>query len=185
MKIDCSVTNNVTPVVQEVKRKVPDRMYKAVAKAGGIVKKGAAILSPSRRISISLKVMMSRENGQAISRTGIKRKSKGWYGKFLEKGTEKHDIKPKTKGGKLAWAAESGQAQFGGKKKLQTYYRAKSGKYTTDISEANMIYARGVRHPGIKAKPFLRPAYEVNKKIIKDTIADAAIKTLQEAKSRD
>jgi HK97 gp10 family phage protein len=54
-----------------------------------------------------------------------------WYGHFIEFGTAAHTIKPKNRGN-LKFRGANGQA----------------------------VYSNGVNHPGIKAKPFMRPALD-------------------------
>lgn len=79
------------------------------------------------------------------------------YGKFIEYGTKPHVIKPKK--GKFLVFQIARMARGG---KAKTTGKAKSG----------LIFARSVRHPGTKPRPFFAPAVrstrvELNKTINK------------------
>lgn len=168
------IENNVSKFTRKVYSASDNELYKAVMKAGGLVKRDAQRGSPSKKISNSIGVIGKNPKGSGPeANIGVKRGSKGWYGKFFETGAKGHEIKPKN-GKVLAFTQSSGSAEFansrGTLKKLK-YFRTKSG-YTLDANEAK-IYFKRVDHPGIASRPFLRPAFDRNKTEIIKTVGDA------------
>lgn len=169
-----SIQNNVSSFIKGVRGTAPDNLYKAVMKAGGLVKKEAQRGAPSNKVANSVGVVgKNPQGGGPESHVGVKRKSRGWYGKFFETGTDEHEIKPKN-GKVLAILQVAGVAEFtnrrGNLKRLK-YYRTKSG-YTLDAGKAKIFFKK-VDHPGMPAKPFLRPAFERSKPEIVKIVGDA------------
>ena len=183
MIVTNNITNNVNKVMPNIQKRILSDLFKAVLKCGGLVKTEAMNRVLSKKIASALKVVPRNVNGMPESNTGLSRKTKGWYGKFLESGTEPHDIKPKH-GKTLSWITKSGgRADFTtrtGKKVSLKYYVAKNGQHTLDASKQGRSYAMIVHHPGIKAKPFLWPAYLSKKAEIKQVIGDAVVGALAE-----
>lgn len=71
------------------------------------------------------------------------------YASYVEFGTKPHQIKPKKPGGVLVFNA-------GGQK----------------------VYARVVNHPGTKAQPFVRPAFDAWAKSLGPMVAEANVKVM-------
>lgn len=184
MKLDIEVTNKVTPTVNSIVNKSPDRMYKAVMKGGGIVKTEAASRARSRKIANSLKVIGKNSDDGPEAYTGFSKKGKGWYGKFFESGAKEHEIESKN-GKVLAWVtASGGKAEFTsrtGTKRMIKYYVAKNGQHTFDKSEEGKTFYKVVHHPGMKQDQILDPSYKNKKPEIQEVIFDATIKTALEA----
>lgn len=73
------------------------------------------------------------------------------YAAYVEFGTRPHQIKPKSSGGTLAFTVN-------GRK----------------------IYAKVVNHPGTKAQPFVRPAFEAWVERLGGMVADANVQVIKE-----
>jgi HK97 gp10 family phage protein len=74
------------------------------------------------------------------------------YAKYVEFGTKPHVIKPKTPDGVLRWS-NGGQ----------------------------VFYAKKVNHPGTKAQPFVRPAFEAWVNSLGPMVANANVKVFTDA----
>jgi HK97 gp10 family phage protein len=73
------------------------------------------------------------------------------YGGYVEFGTKPHDIRPKTPGGVLVFKMNG-----------------------------RTVYTKKVRHPGTKAQPFVRPAFEAWVDSLGTMAAEANIKVLKD-----
>lgn len=178
MKINTNITNNIDKIAPNISRKMPDKMFKAVMKAGGVVKNEAGSRAPSKKIASAIKVIGRNTDGSPESNTGFSKSAKGWYGKFIESGAKKHKIEPKN-GKVLSWLRVGGTAEFAGKKTVAKYYVTSNGQHSLDAdSSRNFIMV--VNHPGMKKKPFLIPSYKTKAQEIKSIIGDAIISTTME-----
>lgn len=192
MKMKTEIQNNVPKYARRASGLAPDRITKAVLKAGGVVKRDAQARAPYKNIANAIKVVLGRANGSIPEAVvGVKRGKKGekiaWYGKFFESGTTPHKIAPK-KAKRLAWPVEAGHFNVkmkSGKVRMKKFYSQGVAGLTAKVGAADWVYLKkgmSVNHPGMKAKPFLKPADIATKPQQKAIIADAILDVMSRAK---
>ncbi len=171
MKIDSKVINNSSKFARNAVRKSVDPIKRALNKAGGVVKREAQKDAPSRRVANSLKVI---SKGSEEARVGLKKSSPGWYGKFYETGAKDHEIGPQNPDGYLAFTP-------GGKKNKVKSVSINGIKFKYRQVKKQSVVVKRVHHPGVKANPFLFPARDRKKPEVKEIIADAVVKIIQQS----
>lgn len=178
MKIDSKVTNNASKFARSAAKKIVDPIKRALNKAGGVVKREAQRGLESRRQANALKVI-SRGNQEV--RVGFKKKSAGWYGKFGETGTKQHEIVPKDPGGFLVITPKAIVGEFKNKKGKVQRLKVYSNGDGSHSFDARKIIVKKVNHPGMRKKPVLIPAGERKRPEVKEIIADAVVKVIQQS----
>jgi len=178
MKIDSKVINNSSKFARNAAKKIVDPIKKALNKGGGVVKREAQRGLASRRQANALKVI-SRGNQEV--RVGFKKKSSGWYGKFGETGTKQHEIVPKDPGGFLVITPKAIIGEFKNKKGKTQRLKVYNNGDGTHSLDAKKVIVKRVNHPGMKKKPVLIPAGERKKPEVKEILADAVAKVIQQS----
>lgn len=131
----------------------------AIRKAGNLVaadarKRVKASARRGSRIGKAISVHVSVTNTRESAKVGIKQRAGARHAHLLERGTAPHDIRPRARGGKQVMAWK-GRA----------------------------IYGKKVRHPGARARPFLRPALEQNHAAIADIFAAELARQVEKARA--
>lgn len=167
MSIQIKGANEVVANIDKITKEIRANLKQQIKTSAKNVQAGARARCISPRVKTSIKIKFLNKGLTAQI------KPTAWYAKFIEFGTAPHTIQPKKKK-ILSWQGEAeGTAIFesaNGKQVKKKYYKKTNGEYTL---EKNTIFTPKVQHPGIKASPFLFPAWEEERPRFREGIIKA------------